>query len=75
MVSHNPKDYHIENESDEFLTRVVVDPCSRKIYLYSNEGVTRSVDCDTPNEFMNVLELIKNIVDDEIIAYAEPLTK
>ena len=37
---------------DEYLTRCVVDPVSRKFFLYSNEGEERVVDCDTVDQFM-----------------------
>jgi hypothetical protein len=62
-----------EEQEDEYLTRVVVDTCSRKFYLYSNEGDDRVVDCDNIDEFMNVLELVRRVVDEDIIAYSGPL--
>jgi hypothetical protein len=62
-----------EEQEDEYLTRVVVDTCSRKFYLYSNKGDDRVVDCDNIDEFMNVLELVRRVVDEDIIAYSGPL--
>ena len=41
---------------DEFLTRCVVDPVSRKFFLYSSEGEERVVECETVDQFMSVLE-------------------
>jgi hypothetical protein len=72
MSIPSPEDYLIENEGDEYLMRVVIDPSLRKFYLYSNEGETKTVDCDNIDEFMNVLELVKAVVPDEYVAYAEP---
>ena len=40
---------------DEFLMKCVVDTAKRSFYLYSNEGDEKVVDCDTVEEFMNVL--------------------
>ena len=60
---------------DEYLTRCVVDPVSRKFYLYSNEGEERVVDCETVDQFMAVLELVRDTSDDDVLAYADPLTK
>ena len=60
---------------DEYLTRCVVDPVSRKFYLYSNEGEERFVDCETVDQFMAVLELVRDTCDDDVLAYADPLTK
>ena len=75
MNSINPSDYEIDKDDDEYLTRVVVDTCARKFWLYSNEGDTRQVECDSVDEFMNVLELVRCVVDEDIISYSEPLVK
>ena len=44
---------------DEYLTRCVVDPMNRKFFIYSNEGDERVVDCETVDQFMSVLELVR----------------
>jgi hypothetical protein len=59
---------------DDFLTRCVVDPSTRSFYLYSSEGETKTVECDTVDQFMSVLELCQNVLTDEI-AFAEPITQ
>ena len=61
-------------ENDEYLTRVVVDTCARTFRLYSNEGDDRVVNCDSMEEFMNVLELVRKVVDEDIVAYSGPIT-
>jgi hypothetical protein len=58
---------------DEYLTRCVVDPLKRTVYLYSNEGSEKEVSCDTVEEFMNVLEFVRATVDEETLSYANPL--
>jgi hypothetical protein len=58
---------------DEYLTRCVVDPIKRTVYLYSNEGSTKEVVCETVDEFMNVLEFVRSTVDEETLSYASPL--
>ena len=58
---------------DEYLTRCVVDPVSRKFFLYSNEGEERVVDCDTVDQFMAVLEICRDNLDEDTLAYANPL--
>ena len=50
---------------DEFLTRCVVDPVSRKFFLYSSEGEERVVDCETMDQFMSVLELCRDLLGDD----------
>ena len=66
---------YVKSDNDEYLTRVVIDTCARTFYMYSNEGEARSIRCDSIDEFMTVLELIRKVVDDNIIAYSDAVTK
>ena len=75
MTEYNSRDYSCENENDEHLTRVVIDTCSRTFRLYSNEGGEKIVECDNMEEFMNVLELVRAVVDDDVVAYSEVKVK
>jgi hypothetical protein len=58
---------------DEFLTRCVVDPLRRTVYLYSNEGDEKQVSCETVQEFMNVLDFVRATVSEDTLSYANPL--
>jgi hypothetical protein len=58
---------------DEYLTRCVVDPLKRTVYLYSNDGNEKQVTCETVEQFMNVLEFVRATVDEETLSYANPL--
>lgn len=58
---------------EEYLSRCVVDPTKRTVYLYSSEGAEKQVACDTVEEFMNVLEFVRNTVDENTLSYANPL--
>jgi hypothetical protein len=58
---------------DEYLSRCVVDPVKRTVYLYSSEGSEKQVTCETVDEFMNVLEFVRATVDEETLSYANPL--
>ena len=58
---------------DEYLSRCVVDPIKRTVYLYSSEGTEKQVTCDTVDEFMNVLEFVRATVDEETLSYTNPL--
>jgi len=58
--------------TEEFLTRCVVDTLSRKFYLYSSDGNERIVECETVEQFMNVLEVVRTQVDDDMLAYSDP---
>jgi hypothetical protein len=59
--------------TDEYLTRCVVDPLKKTVYLYSSEGSEKQVACDTVEQFMNVLEFVRATVDEETLSYANPL--
>jgi hypothetical protein len=58
---------------DEYLSRCVVDPVKRTIYLYSSEGDEKEVVCETVDEFMSVLQFVRATVSDEVLSYANPL--
>ena len=60
-------------QEEDFLSRCVVDPVARKFYLYSENGEERVVDCETIDQFMSVLELVRDTCDDDILAYADPV--
>ena len=60
------------NETEEYLTRCVVDTTAKKFYIYSNEGDDREIKCDTVDQFMNVLQVVRAKVDEENLVYSDP---
>jgi hypothetical protein len=58
--------------TEEFLSRCVVDTLARKFYLYSSDGNERIVECETVDQFMNVLEVVRTQVDPDMLAYSNP---
>tara|TARA_B100000287_G_scaffold182187_1_gene172294 strand:+ start:184 stop:378 length:195 start_codon:yes stop_codon:yes gene_type:complete len=60
---------------DEYLMKCVVDPAKRSFYLYSNEGDEKVVVCDTVEQFMDVLEVVRKTCPEERLIYAEPLSE
>ena len=63
---HQPMD-------DEYLTKCVVDPVKRTFYLYSNEGQKKSITCDTVEEFMGVLKVVRATCPEERLSYTNPI--
>jgi hypothetical protein len=55
---------------DEYLTRCVVDPTRKTIYIYSNEGTEQELVCETTDQFMNVLQFVRATVEEDVLAYA-----
>ena len=58
---------------DEYLTRCVVDTIRRTFYLYSSDGDEKVVKCDTVEEFMSVLDVVRKTAPDDIESYADPI--
>jgi hypothetical protein len=71
-MGYSREDFIVDNEDEEWITRCVVDPLKRVFYLYSNEGDEKVVDCDTVEQFMNVLEVIRAVMPEDIVHYANP---
>ena len=59
--------------NDAYLTRCVVDPLKRKIYMYSSEGDEKTVDCETVDQFINMLRFVRDTAGDEGLSYVNPL--
>ena len=59
--------------NDAYLTRCVVDPLKRKMYLYFSEGDEKTVDCETVDQFMNMLLFVRDTAGDEVLSYVDPL--
>jgi hypothetical protein len=59
---------------EQLLESVAIDVCTRSILLTADDGSEKMVECDTVEEFMNVLDFIRAIVPDDRIVYAEVAT-
>jgi hypothetical protein len=57
-------------QTEEFLSRCVVDTLARKFYLYSSEGAERVVECESVEQFMSVLEVVRKTVSEDCLAYS-----
>jgi len=49
----------------------VIDICSRSFLLLSSEGDEKFVECDTVDQFMNVLEVVTANLEEDQIEYAD----
>lgn len=59
----------------ENVSNILIDVCKRTVIVLGNEGDTRLVECETVNEFMNVLKIIEKHIDPEMVLYAKPLVR
>ena len=49
----------------------MIDVCTRSFLLISDEGNEKLVECDTVQEFMNVLEVVTANLEPDQIEYAD----
>ena len=59
-------------DAEESVQDIIVDVCKKRITLISTEGETRFVKCENTEQFMGVMDVIKDHADPEIITYVEP---
>jgi hypothetical protein len=57
--------------AQETVQGIVIDVCTRTFLLLSDHGSERMVECDTVDEFMNVLNVVTSQLQPEQIEYAD----
>ena len=58
-------------KEDEWIMRVVINMGRRTVLSVSSDGAEKLVECDTPQEFINVVEFCKTVLEPEDIHYEE----
>ena len=61
--------------NDASVVKTIVDICSRSFKIVSDEGYIQLVQCESAQEFMDVLEVVNEFCDDDILIYSEIITK
>lgn len=57
--------------AQESVLGIVIDVCTRSFLLISDEGNEKMVECETVQEFMNVLEVVTANLEPGQIEYAD----
>ena len=57
--------------TETFVQVVVIDVCTRSFLLISDQGDEKLVQCDTAEQFMSVLDVCTEQLNDDQIEYAE----
>jgi hypothetical protein len=57
-------------DNDVYLTRCVVNVPAKTFYLYSSDGETKKITCDTTDQFMKVHSFVRDVLDEELV-YAD----
>ena len=55
---------------EDYLTRCVVDPVKRSFYIYSEQGDDLVIEFETVDQFLSVLEVCRNLLDEDTLAYS-----
>ena len=61
--------------NDASVVKTIVDICSRYFKIVSDEGYIQLVQCETVQEFMDVLEVCQEFMDEDMLVYSEIITK
>ena len=59
--------------AETFVENVVIDICSRSFIVTSDKNDKRMVECDSAEEFMNLLEVCTALLEEDQILYTEPV--
>ena len=57
--------------NDTYVQSVVIDVCSRSFLLLSDKGDEKIIECETAEQFMNVLEVCTAKLNDDQIEYMD----
>ena len=60
---------------DGFVNRTIIDVCRRSFLIISDDGEEKLVKCETPEQFMNVMEVVDKLLEPERIMYADIATR
>ena len=61
--------------NDASVVKTIVDICSRSFKIVSDEGYIQLVQCETIQEFMDVLEVCQEFMEEDMLVYSEIITK
>ena len=57
------------------VVKTIVYICSRSFKIVSDQGYIQLVQCETVQEFMAVLEVCQEFMDEDMLVYSEIITK
>jgi len=60
---------------DDTVLGIIIDLCSRKFLLLSEEGQEKEVSCEDTDQFMRVLKVCTDRLDESQIQYADLSTR
>ena len=67
IVTLCPLHYYTMFENEEVLDKVTVDIQSRRFTLLSSEGSVKTVECDDGDQFIRILDVVRESCTDEVV--------
>ena len=61
--------------NDASVVKTIVDICSRSFKIVSDEGYIQLVQCESAEEFMDVLQVVHDFLDEDMLVFSEIITK
>ena len=61
--------------NDASVVKTIVDICSRSFKIVSDEGYIQLVQCESAEEFMDVLQVVNDFLDEDMLVFSEIITK
>ncbi len=61
--------------NDASVVKTIVDICSRSFKIVSDEGYIQLVQCESAEEFMDVLQVVNDFLDKDMLVFSEIITK
>ena len=61
--------------NDASVVKTIVDICSRSFKIVSDEGYIELVQCESAEEFMDVLQVVNDFLDEDMLVFSEIITK
>ena len=59
--------------NDEYLSKVVINPMTWTISMYSDQGSENIVPCENMDTFLDLVQFVREEANEELIEYASPL--
>ncbi len=56
---------------DDFVDATIIDVCARTFKIISDDGKEKIVTCETTQQFMDVLEVVTDLLEPDRIEYAD----
>lgn len=56
---------------EDFVNRTVIDVCRRSFLIIADDGKEKMLTCETTEQFMDVMEVVTELLDPKRIKYAD----